>query len=132
MAGDMLDPADKQLTALRGKVTIIHAGSFFHLFNWNQQLYMGKRLVGFLKPGTKNALIYGRQVGTNRPGASAAGNQSSYLHDQASFQRLWDEIGSLTKTRWQVQLELTGEPVCRLPGFNSNAFPVHFTIYQVS
>ncbi|KAF4979563.1 hypothetical protein FZEAL_4267 [Fusarium zealandicum] len=132
VAGDMLDPADKQMTALRGKITMVHAGSFFHLFNWIQQLYMGKRLVEFLKPGTRNALIYGRQVGTNHPGPSSTGNRSAYLHDQASFQRLWDEVGTITKTRWQVQLEPTGEPVCKLPGFNNNTFPVNFTIYQVS
>lgn len=132
VAGDMLDPDDKQLASLRGKVTIIHAGSFFHLFNWVQQLYMGKRLVEFIKPGTRNALIYGRQVGSNNPGASMNSARSAYLHDQASFQRLWDEVGALTGTRWQVQLEATGEPASKLPGFNHNTFPVNFTIYQVS
>lgn len=132
VAGDMLDPEDKELDTLRGKITLVHAGSFFHLFNWVQQLYMGKRLVEFLKPGTRNAMIYGRQVGTNHPGPSSTSNRSAYLHDQASFQQLWDEIGAMTKTRWQVQLEPTGEPVCKLPGFSNNAFPVNFTIYQVS
>jgi hypothetical protein len=85
-----------------------------------------------LKPGTKNALIYGRQVGTNHPGPSSTSTRSAYLHDQASFQRLWDEVGVLTKTRWQVQVEPTGEPVSRVTGFSNHAFPVNFTIYQVS
>lgn len=132
VAGDMLDPDDKRLACLRGKITIIHAGSFFHLFNRVQQLYIGKRLVEFLKPGTRNALIYGRQVGSNKPGPATTSTRSSYLHDQDSFQLLWHEIGALTGTRWQVQLEPTGEPASKLPGFNSNAFPVNFTVYQVS
>ncbi|KAF7545440.1 hypothetical protein G7046_g9565 [Stylonectria norvegica] len=132
ITGDMLDPEDSRLTWLRGKVTIIHAGSFFHLFNWIQQLYIGKRLVEFLKPGIRNALIYGRQVGTDHPGQGRTSHRSAYLHDQASFQRLWDEIGSLTRTRWKVQIEPTGEPVAKLPGFASEAYPVNFTIYQIS
>ncbi|CAM1501858.1 Fc.00g038420.m01.CDS01 [Cosmosporella sp. VM-42] len=132
VTGDMLDPDDKRLTSLRGKVTIIHAGSFFHLFNWVQQLYVGKRLVEFLKPGTRNALIYGRHVGTNRPGESRTSYRSAYLHDQASFQRLWDEVGTMTRTQWKVQVEPTGEPVAKLPGFSSDAYPVNFTIYQIS
>ncbi|KAI1025668.1 hypothetical protein LB503_006758 [Fusarium chuoi] len=132
VAGDMLDPADKEMALLRGKITMVHAGSFFHLFNWVQQLYIGKRVVEFLKPGTKNALIYGRQVGTNHPGPSSTSTRSAYLHDQSSFQRLWDEVGALTKTRWQVQVEPTGEPVSKVPGFSNHAFPVNFTVYQVS
>lgn len=132
IAGDMLDPDDRNLASLRGKVTIIHAGSFFHLFNWVQQVYIGKRLVEFIKPRTKNALIYGRQVGTNRPGESRTSQRSAYLHDQASFQRLWDEVGAMTRTKWKVQVEATGEPVSKLPGFASDAFPVNFTIYQIS
>ncbi|KAI5464780.1 hypothetical protein BGZ63DRAFT_349924 [Mariannaea sp. PMI_226] len=132
VAGDMLDPDDRRLECLRGKVTIIHAGSFFHLFSWIQQLYIGKRLVEFLKPGTRNAMLYGRQVGSNNPGTTTTNTRSSYLHNQESFQLLWDEVGALTGTRWQVQLEPTGEPASKLPGYNDNAFPVNFTIYQVS
>ncbi|CEI60554.1 hypothetical protein FVEN_g9962 [Fusarium venenatum] len=132
VTGDMLDPEDKEMASLRGKITMVHAGSFFHLFNWIQQLYIGKRVVEFLKPGTRNAMIYGRQVGTNHPGPTSTSTRSSYLHDQASFQRLWNEIGDLTKTRWQVQVEPTGEAVSKVPGFSSHTFPVNFTVYQVS
>ncbi|UKZ80066.1 hypothetical protein TrVFT333_007831 [Trichoderma virens FT-333] len=36
-AGDMLDPEDKALDTLDGKITIIHAANFFHLFTWEEQ-----------------------------------------------------------------------------------------------
>lgn len=129
--GDLLDPDDQRLAELHGKVTIIYAASFFHLFSWIQQLYIGKRLASFLKPGTTNALIFGRQVGTTKGGVFTTSGSSVYLHDQASFQRLWTEIGTLTKTRWSVSMEPTGEPISPLPGYSEDARPVNFTVYQV-
>ncbi|KJZ76271.1 hypothetical protein HIM_04353 [Hirsutella minnesotensis 3608] len=133
VVGDMADPDDARLDVLRGTVTIIYAGSFFHLFTWTQQLYIAKRLVGFLKPSTKNALIYGRHVGTSRPGESgAAGAKSPYLHDRDSFQRLWDEVGALTKTKWRVETEANGEPARLLERFERGSRPVLFTVYQIS
>ncbi|PHH86623.1 hypothetical protein CDD83_9978 [Cordyceps sp. RAO-2017] len=132
VVGDMVDPDDTRLDKLRGKVTIIYASSFFHLFTWTQQLYIGKRLVSFLKPHIRNALIYGRQVGTTRPGESSAGMASAYLHDRDSFQRLWDEIGRLTKTRWKVEMEVVGEATYLLQRLERGSLPMSFTIYQIS
>ncbi|KAG6034724.1 hypothetical protein E4U41_006405 [Claviceps citrina] len=132
VAGDMLDPEDTRLDRLSRKVTIIYAGSFFHLFNWTQQLYIGKRLVGFLKQGTKNALIYGRHIGTTKPGEAATRDVSPYLHDKNSFQQLWFEIGDLTKTNWAVELEPAGETLEGLPRMEKNAQPVKFMVHQIS
>ncbi|RDA83187.1 hypothetical protein CP532_6442 [Ophiocordyceps camponoti-leonardi (nom. inval.)] len=128
----MVDPDDSRLDRLRGAVTIIYAGSFFHLFTWTQQLYIGKRLVSFLKPSTKNGLIYGRHVGTTRPGELSVSNKSVYLHDRDSFQRLWDEIGGLTKSRWKVEMEVSQEAVCLLQRRQKHLRPVSFTVYQIS
>lgn len=132
VVGDMLDPDDTRLDLLSQKVTIIYAGSFFHLFNWTQQLYIGKRLVGFLKHGTRNALIYGRNIGSSEPGPPSSGRSDVYLHDSQSFQKLWDEIGSLTNTSWNVEIELVGEVIDDLHHVGRQAQPVNFTIYQIS
>ncbi|KAG5982427.1 hypothetical protein E4U55_001905 [Claviceps digitariae] len=129
VVGDMLDPGDARLDILLGKVTIIYASSFFHLFNWTQQLCVGQRLVGFLKEGTKNALIYGRQIGTTNPGYPAGGN--AYLHDKNSFQRLWREIGDLTKTNWVVELEPADVVLEGLAQFDRDAQLVNFMVHQI-
>lgn len=131
VVGDMLDPEDSRLNELSRKVTIVYAGSFFHLFSWTQQLYIGKRLVGFLKNGTKNALIYGRHIGTTNPGETSLNNASPYLHNKASFQQLWNEIGDLTETRWAVELESVGEKLQDLPQVEKEAQPVSFIVCQV-
>ncbi|KAK1241030.1 hypothetical protein MKX08_001004 [Trichoderma sp. CBMAI-0020] len=38
VAGDMLDPNDEALGILDGKITLVHAGNFFHLFTWEEQV----------------------------------------------------------------------------------------------
>ncbi|PHH70825.1 hypothetical protein CDD80_5706 [Ophiocordyceps camponoti-rufipedis] len=132
VVGDMVDPDDSRLDQLRGAVTIIYAGSFFHLFNWTQQLYIGRRLVSFLKPKTRNGLVYGRHVGTTRPGEMSNGISSVYLHDRESFQQLWDEIGRLTGTRWMAEMEASQEAICLLQQRQNHLRPFSFTVYQLS
>lgn len=128
--GDMLDPADRRLDRLDNTISMIHAASFFHLFTWAQQVRIGERLVRFLKPGTKNAVVYGKHAGTSSPVRAAAADGVAYIHDQDSFQRLWDEIGGLTQTRWKVFQDTAGEasssPLCGI------AYPVVFTVHQLS
>ncbi|KAL2208106.1 hypothetical protein CC79DRAFT_809235 [Sarocladium strictum] len=127
--GDMLDFEDARLNALRGKITIIHASSFFHLFNRIQQLGIGKRLVSFIKPGTTNALIFGRQMGTKKPGSPRGQLRSpSFLHNESSFQKLWDEIGELTSTKWTVMFEYGEEDPLDM---DDTPRPIDFTVYQI-
>jgi hypothetical protein len=130
VVGDMLDPADRRLSSLCGKVTMIHAASFFHLFTWTQQLYAAKRLVSFLKRGTRNAVIFGKQVGTLDPSRQVATVPRPYLHDQASFQKLWDEVGKLTATKWSVHMEPYGH-VNAAPGVDKDSMLTQFIIYQL-
>ena len=132
LAADILDLDDRKFRKLKRQVTIIHATSFFHLFSWTQQVYIGKRMVSFLRPGTKNALVYGRQAGTIQPGKSTNDRAGAYLHDQISFQRLWDEIGSLTNTRWKVEMEREADEAADLVVYAKDVYPVSFKVYQIS
>ncbi|KAK0609972.1 hypothetical protein B0T17DRAFT_473363, partial [Bombardia bombarda] len=114
VTGSMLDPDDANLKSLDGTVDIIHAHSFFHLFGWTEQRVAGERMVRFFKgegegEGEREgrvgeATVVGRQVGeAGEPGDEGEGR---YLHNEASLQRLWDEIGASTGTRWRVEAEL--------------------------
>lgn len=54
--------------------------------------------------------MLGRQVGTKNPGGvqrMGEKGKGRYLHDGESMQRLWDEIGERTGTRWKVKAELS-------------------------
>ncbi|KAK0611622.1 hypothetical protein B0T14DRAFT_390477, partial [Immersiella caudata] len=92
----------KGLEGLDGKVDIVHAAAFFHLFGWEEQVELGVRLVRFFRKGGEDQVVVGRQVGREEGGVEGG----RYLHDGGSLQRLWDVIGERTGTRWKVESEL--------------------------
>ncbi|KAL7942752.1 hypothetical protein V8C42DRAFT_331816 [Trichoderma barbatum] len=128
-AGDMLNSEDKALGTLDGKITLVHAANFFHLFTWEQQVKISVRITRFLKPGTTDALIFGRQIGTHQP-RERDGRVKLFLHNQESFQRLWDEVGVKTGTRWRVQVSISEEKRVDIPGFGDSDRYIRFGIHQ--
>ncbi len=93
---------------LDGNIDIIHAASFLHLFGWDDQVRAGSRMVRLLRPTTKDALVLGRQAGTVKPGEypGRRNGLTRYRHNPESFQKMWDEIGEKTGTKWKVDAEL--------------------------
>lgn len=131
--GDMLNPADASLARLDGSITLVHASNFFHLFGWKSQVVIGERIIRFLKPGTENAVVFGRHIGTVAPGGEAAKKEDGrYLHDEQSFQMLWDEVGRRTGTRWRVEMAVLGglQIPIPLPNFDSNSRYYRYGVYQ--
>lgn len=61
IAGDMLQNSDPRLEILSGKVDIIYASAFFHLFEREAQVKIAKQMVRFLRPDNPKAMIFGRQ-----------------------------------------------------------------------
>ncbi|OTB09385.1 hypothetical protein M426DRAFT_70672 [Hypoxylon sp. CI-4A] len=110
VAGDMLsqsEPSDSDelLSMLHGKINIIHATSFFHLFTWDDQIKAAWRMVQFLDPNDADVMIFGRHVGTTTPGDREGSRGSKkFLHDASSWQELWDEVGRLTGTAWRTEV----------------------------
>ncbi|PHH78468.1 hypothetical protein CDD80_6811 [Ophiocordyceps camponoti-rufipedis] len=100
---DILDP-ESELRCLDGQISFINAQLFFHLFPRSQQIQLAKRLVALLDP-TKDSLIVGRHLAhskvteCNLPGAGYL-----YVHSQDSWKCLWDEVGRLTRTLWDVEI----------------------------
>lgn len=129
--GDLIDPDDERLDRIAGRFTIVHADSFFHLLSWTQQLFAATRLISWLKIEMKSCFIYGRQVGVFNPANVAAVGRRPYLHDRQSFQKLWDEAGCLTGTRWRVEMEETQEDMDVVAGVPQNVVPVNYAIFQL-
>jgi hypothetical protein len=115
-AGDMLDPNDEALGILDGKITLVHAGNFFHLFTWEEQVVIGMRIVCCMHPETIDAIIFGRQIGTHSP-RERQGRRKSFLHDEESLQRLWNEIEAETGICWRVRMNINEEKVVEIPKF---------------
>jgi SAM-dependent methyltransferase len=58
LAADIFDPSSS-LAELEGKVDIIYAGSFLHLFNYETQVGVCKRIVKLMRE-KKGAVVLGR------------------------------------------------------------------------
>ncbi|SLM36092.1 S-adenosyl-L-methionine-dependent methyltransferase-like [Lasallia pustulata] len=106
LTANIMDP-QSALKQLDGQIDIVYAGSFFHLFGWDDQVKVAKRVVQLLKP-RNGSLVLGRQVGNVRAGeyprTSAKGLM--WRHDGASLARMWKEVGLATGTKWNVDATL--------------------------
>lgn len=111
IAADILAP-DSAVDALRGQMSIINAGYFFHLFSWEDQLTAGKRLVGLLsKENGNKGLITGRHVAGEIFEKMGWMDSDLYLHSIESWNKLWEEIGEATGTEWAVSV--TRDPLAK-------------------
>jgi hypothetical protein len=106
IAADVFDP-DSELKQLDGQIDVVHAGSFFHLFNLEDQERVAKRIVKLLRP-QPGSLVLGRQLGNTTPGEYPRrdGEGSRYRHDEASWEEMWNVVGRETGTKWKVEAQL--------------------------
>ncbi|KAK0930463.1 hypothetical protein LTR29_016708 [Friedmanniomyces endolithicus] len=105
IAADVFDEGSA-LSELDGRVDIVDASSFFHLFSLDEQKKVARRVLALLKP-REGSLVLGRQVGNLRPGeyARRGGEGTRYRHDVASWRGMWEEVGR----EKGVELEVWGE-----------------------
>ena len=98
------------LRELEGKIDVVYAANFLHLFGWEDQVRVCKRIVRLLRP-RKGSLVFGRQVGDLEAGEYRhPSNKGGVMlrHDGASFERMWRLVGEETGTRWGVRSSLVG------------------------
>ena len=85
----------------------IHAASFFHLFNWEECVSSMTRALKLLKdrPGST---LFGRQRGLAVAGLEksvVSRSGMAYRQNEASFQRLADEVGARLCRKFKVDAE---------------------------
>lgn len=135
VVGDLLLKSDEDcesLNALEGKMTIVHAMSFFHLFGWDAQVRAAARIVGFLRPDDPDVVIFGRHVGTSQPGGGGGGARpvSTYLHNAETWQKLWNEVGELTGTRWRTEVEFLDRTDINMGGLEGAVRRLRFAVFR--
>ncbi|KAF5851889.1 hypothetical protein GGP41_000617 [Bipolaris sorokiniana] len=113
LEADIFD-ADSQLKQLDGKIDIINAAAFFHLFDWDDQFKAAKRVVQLLKP-VPNALIVGRQGGQPKAGtfSHVMKDQTAFWHNPESWKDMWKHVGEQTGTKWKVDAVLGEEDLSK-------------------
>lgn len=114
VAKDLLNETETSQSSFLSQVyDVILANQLFHLFDWESQVKLGKNLVKMSKPDT---WITGYQIGIETArsfpnmvrgdGESSLGGTSCFIHDEESWERLWQEIGEVTHTKWRIQSRL--------------------------
>lgn len=105
---------DSGLKELDGKLNIVHAASFFHLWDWDEQFKAAKRVVKLLKaePGV---MIFGRQGAVPKGGYLPHGvkKQKAYWHDPDTWADLWEKVGEETGSEWKVDVHLGEEDLTK-------------------
>lgn len=102
LAADILQ-ASSPLDALDGQFGMINAQYFFHLFSWEQQLTIGKRMVRLLSKDQRGLITGGHVAGEECEQTNWL-DSYLYVHSEASFRKLWEEIGAATGTKWEVDV----------------------------
>ncbi|KAL1798332.1 hypothetical protein ACET3X_002369 [Alternaria dauci] len=110
---DIFD-ADSELKQMDGKMDMVNAASFFHLFDWNQQVEAAKRVVQLLRP-VSGSLVVGRQGGKPEAGSFAhvMKEMTAFWHNPESWAKMWKQVGDETGTDWKVQAVLGEEDLSK-------------------
>jgi hypothetical protein len=107
-------PAQGSLNPLHGRVSIIHASSFFHLFDEDQQSYLAHALGPLLSPEPGSILLGshgGMAVKGLRP---ASRGRQMFCHSPESWRELWE--GVFGKDQVKVEVELVSRDASYVPG----------------
>jgi len=116
IASDIFDPQSDLMKQLANKVDIIHTSAFLHLFSWEEQFQIAKQVVNLIRP-RPGSLILGGQLGNINPCSRPrqTGNGSRYRHDDASWIKMWEQVGQETGTNWKIETKLR-DPIHFLDG----------------
>jgi SAM-dependent methyltransferase len=118
---DIFD-ANSELEQLDGKINIVNAASFFHLWDWDAQVKAATRVVKLLKP-TSGSMIVGRQGAKAEAGSFAhlSKEQTAFWHNPESWSKMWKQVGDKTGTKWEVEATLGEEDLSKT--MNSQLVP---------
>ncbi|KAK0203773.1 hypothetical protein DFS33DRAFT_1261877, partial [Desarmillaria ectypa] len=103
-------PEIQLLDQPRGRVSAIHVAVFFHLFNTEQQLQLGKTMV-ILLSSTPGSMIFGTHSGLptkehrGEPIARGGHTRSMFCHSPETWRSVWDG-GIFPKDAVDVEVSL--------------------------
>ncbi|KAF9446312.1 hypothetical protein P691DRAFT_804387 [Macrolepiota fuliginosa MF-IS2] len=111
----------ESLTPLQGHISAIHASSFFHLFDEEGQLLLGKQLATLMSP-EPGSIIFGSHGGRAVKGLRTevinARGGHSFCHSPESWKELWDgEIFEKGSVRVEAKLIERERRSTDRPGF---------------
>lgn len=86
---------------------IVHTGALFHLFDWEKQLVIARKLVEVVQ-GKDDAMIFGWTFAAHEAGLRSLGpNKEAQIfgHNEKTVRRFWKEVGEISGTSWSLELQ---------------------------
>lgn len=107
LSADIFDDADPVWAELKESASVVHASSFFHLWDYQGQLLASKAVARLLKP-VPGSMIMGEQLGSLEAGAYSlmSPDKTMYLCDAASMAELWERVGRETGNKFDVSVAM--------------------------
>jgi hypothetical protein len=87
--------AVKALTSLQGQISVIHASSFFHLFDEDKQYELAQRVATLLSP-EPGSIIFGAHGGLPEKGLRIARSHTGrymFCHSPETWKKVWQGGG---------------------------------------
>jgi len=97
---------DSELKQLDGKIDVVSASSFFHLFLWEDQVKAAKRVVQLLKPVAGSMIIGQQGWQEEAKHFYMIKNHELWWHNLESWERMWKQVGEETGTVWKVEASI--------------------------
>jgi hypothetical protein len=116
---DSPEPDLKTLTSLNslhGRISVIHASGFFHLFNESKQLHLARALAGLLSP-EPGSIICGGNWGLPEKGLVMetwfdTNFMKVFCHSPQTWTEMWDGVvfpkGSVKVDTFLIELDMQG------------------------
>lgn len=109
VADDDVYEASDLAKTLRGKMDVIFASSLFHMWDYDVQLRVARRMVAMCRD-REGVMITGRQMGSLLGGrypmtGMKEGGSTNYRHNVETIKGFWHDVGEATNTRWTVEAD---------------------------
>ncbi|KAJ5495030.1 hypothetical protein N7539_000146 [Penicillium diatomitis] len=112
----------RAVTAMKGRMDVIWASSFLHLWDYEGQARALERLLGLCRDET-GVVVGGRQMGSVLAGEytvdSIGGRKEwkQYRHNGESLKGLWFDVERRLGQRWELEVQLeNGETMRKMRG----------------
>jgi SAM-dependent methyltransferase len=129
LTADIFDNSSP-LIELQGTFDVVYAGSFFHLFGYENQVKVSTAVAKLLRP-RKGSMILGRQIGAVDAGTHDHKTNPTgkmYRHNPESLREMWKKIGADLGVSFSVDAtlhELAGD---HFRFHTDDTRRIHFTI----
>lgn len=104
LATDMLKNGDDCLNQLEGKIDVIYAANFFHLFEQHDQFKAATRIIKLLNRKNPNAFIFGINYGPK----DTENIWKKYILDQETWREMWQDVSASVGIVCKVTMEIEG------------------------